>query len=617
MMIMNRFLKNTGVCILFVLLHTTILNAQSDNKNTAELKTQAAKSFESGNYSDAYTQYQTLLTRYPKDGIFSYYCGLSLLNMNKDVKKAIEYLEFSSSKATVPYHVFYHLGDAYTRNYQFPQAQKSFAQFADIASKTEEKELISGRRSEMSGNAISLTSSYNQIDILASSLFSFSDSAYIKQMRAPGGTLSLKPADLLPTADGIKDIANLMFIPRNIDKGEFLFFTGTGKNKKRGTEIFMVKAGNGKKFSEPIAVELLNTDFDEIMPYYDPIGKDLIFASMGHNSMGGFDLFKSHYDSERNIWTPPISLGFPINSPDNEYLMIPGTDMGSIMLITDRQGLDSMVTAYMLRIHEPKLQLTKTDPAELKKIGKFGGIEAITDMVDMSSEDILVPTEKKAVVTPVISPENRPKKEELRVEMPAEYKKNLKMALDQQFKADSLSRLARESRIQVKNIQDPDARWEIQKKIITWEKASSECQAKADEYYLMVKAMESGKQVAKITPEVIEKDTVINDITVYKFKQTETVKQEIPAEAVQPIEVKQVENPPIQIVETNAPVEVVAVEETKIVESAVIKEFEVLSKTPYSAGKPFMEELTMPKGAYYKIQLAVLSQNQKILFRKI
>ena len=47
------------------------------------------------------------------------------------------------------------------------------------------------------------------------------------------------------------------------------------------------------------------------MPYFDPVSNDLYFASKGHNSMGGFDVFKSHYDQERDSWSDPIPWVFP------------------------------------------------------------------------------------------------------------------------------------------------------------------------------------------------------------------------------------------------------------------------------------------------------------------
>ncbi len=592
-----------GLCTVFIifLIFSSGVYAQYDNKNTAELKTEAARNFNAGNYSDALNQYRSLLKRYPRDALFSYYCGISLLNMDKDLAGAIGYLEYASSKATVPYQVSYYLGEAYTRNYQFSQAKKAYTQFYEVASKTEAKELMPARLAEMSENALVLTKSYNTVEILSSSLFTFTDSAYIRQVKTPGGILSPKPSELLPSSEGLKDFTNMMFIPRNNEKGEILFYSGQSKIKKRGNEIFMTRVGNGKKFGESVPVDGVNTDYDEILPYYDPIGKDLYFASKGHNSMGGFDIFKSHYDIERNTWTPPANLGFPINSPSNEFLLIPGTDLGNIMLITDRQGLDSMITAYLLRIHEPRKQMAVADPAELKKIGKFGGIEAITDMVDMSSDDLLsnetIHPEKKPAVLPV----DRPKQGSVSTKMPAEYNKYLQQALDMQFRADSLARIAREGRIQVKSIPEPDKRWEIQKNIISWEKQSAAYQAKADEYYLKVKQMENGTPETKKIPEAIVKDTVVNDITVYNYKpsgadpsepETKTEPVVFPAPATN----KPVEGEPGEVI---APVK----ETVK-----PILRFVVLDKSPYSGNNPFPEDVSLPKGPYYKIQLAVLGK---------
>jgi tetratricopeptide (TPR) repeat protein len=598
-MMIRTLLSNASIVILISVCFTgSAINAQWDNKSTSDLKTEALKNFDSGNYSDALEKFKGLLKRYPKEGIFSYYCGLSLLNMDKDIPGAIEFLEFSSSKAAVPGMVFYHLGDAYTRNYQFPQAKKAYDQFTAVASKSEQKGLIPERLSEMAENAIGLTSSYNQVEILSSSLFTFNDSGYVRQVKTPGGSLTFKPADFSPTSEGIQDLSNLMFIPRKAEKGELLFFAGYGKNKKRGTEIFLVKAGNGHNYSEPEAVEALNSEYDEIMPYYDPIAKDLIFASRGHNSMGGFDLFRSHYDNERNSWTPPINLGFPVNSPSDEFLMIPGTDMGIIMLITDRQGLDSMITAYMLRIHEPRVQLTNSDPAGLMKIGKFGGIEAIPEMPDMTIRDILadtVPAQTSGSIVPWVE---RPKPGGEGEKMPAGNNGFLRLALDQQFKADSLSGLARKMRIHVKNLPDPDERWTIQKNIISWEKEASGCQAKADEYYQLVKQMENESHQAIKIPDAITIDTVINDITVYKYKQAEA--------GTDTNEAKQQ-----PVVAPKNPVTGEPSNPMKPGKDAekVIYSFVVHDKSLYSAKNPFPENGNLPKGACYKIQLAVLGKN--------
>jgi hypothetical protein len=517
--------------------------------------------------------------------------------MDKDIDAAIDYLEFASSKATVPYQVFYFLGDAFSRNYQFSQARKAYNQFAAVATKTEEKDLMPLRLSEMSENAIILTKSFNEVDVVSSSLFTFQDSSYIRQVKSPGGTLSPKPSVFLPSPDGLRNISNLMFIPRNHEKGDLLFFAGYGKTKKKGYEIFMVKAGSGKKYSEPVPLDALNTDYDEILPYFDPISKDLFFASKGHSSIGGFDIFKSHYDLEHDTWTPPVNLGFPVNSPFDEYLVIPGTDLGSIMLVTDRHGLDSMVTTYILRIQEPRNEMVNADPSELKRIGNFGGVEAMTEMVN--KEEVLDLPEEAVDTESAIG--KKPKPEDNEGKAPVDYNKYLKLALDYQFKADSLARLAREARIQVKSISDADERWIVQKNIISWEKQSADYQAKADECYLLMRPAQNDLSEAKKVPEAIIEDTVISGITVFNYNLKDSGSLKTETVPISVSEEKSEENPA-----TELKTETIMVEN---ITPKVEEDFRILDKSAYSESNPFSEEIIFPKGSYYKIQLAVLSKD--------
>ncbi|MFH0896416.1 MAG: hypothetical protein V2A54_18440, partial [Bacteroidota bacterium] len=57
----------------------------------------------------------------------------------------------------------------------------------------------------------------------------------------------------------------------------------------------------------------INSFLDEDFPSFSPDGKTLYFASMGHNSMGGFDIFKSEWNEKGSHWGEPTNLGHPIN----------------------------------------------------------------------------------------------------------------------------------------------------------------------------------------------------------------------------------------------------------------------------------------------------------------
>jgi outer membrane protein OmpA-like peptidoglycan-associated protein len=61
---------------------------------------------------------------------------------------------------------------------------------------------------------------------------------------------------------------------------------------------------------------VINTQYAEEGVAMQADGKTLYFSSQGHNSMGGYDIFKSV--CENGIWSNPENLGYPINTPDDD-----------------------------------------------------------------------------------------------------------------------------------------------------------------------------------------------------------------------------------------------------------------------------------------------------------
>ena len=60
----------------------------------------------------------------------------------------------------------------------------------------------------------------------------------------------------------------------------------------------------------------INTKYDDDSPYLSKDGKTLYFSSRGHNTMGGYDIFKSEYDGSK--WGPAVNMGYPVNTPDDD-----------------------------------------------------------------------------------------------------------------------------------------------------------------------------------------------------------------------------------------------------------------------------------------------------------
>jgi outer membrane protein OmpA-like peptidoglycan-associated protein/tetratricopeptide (TPR) repeat protein len=85
-----------------------------------------------------------------------------------------------------------------------------------------------------------------------------------------------------------------------------------------GRDILMsVKNLKGKWLKPTNFSNSINTKYDEEGIFLTPNGRTLYFSSCGHNSMGGFDVFKTEMEPNGN-WSEPVNMGYPINTPEDE-----------------------------------------------------------------------------------------------------------------------------------------------------------------------------------------------------------------------------------------------------------------------------------------------------------
>ena len=101
--------------------------------------------------------------------------------------------------------------------------------------------------------------------------------------------------------------------------GLTLYFA-TGKYSEDGTlDLYYSTRVAGGDFGPAKSLGAnVNTKYDDDSPYLSKDGKTLYFSSRGHNTMGGYDIFKSEYDEAARRWGPAQNMGYPINTPDDD-----------------------------------------------------------------------------------------------------------------------------------------------------------------------------------------------------------------------------------------------------------------------------------------------------------
>lgn len=105
-----------------------------------------------------------------------------------------------------------------------------------------------------------------------------------------------------------------------VDDKEILFFSSNRKGNVGGYDIWYSEIKSGK-FSKPKHLgKKINSELDEISPFYDSEKNTLYFSSTGYVGLGEYDIFKIEGTPlVATSWDTLLHMGYPINSSADDY----------------------------------------------------------------------------------------------------------------------------------------------------------------------------------------------------------------------------------------------------------------------------------------------------------
>jgi Tol biopolymer transport system component len=119
--------------------------------------------------------------------------------------------------------------------------------------------------------------------------------------------------------------------------GKTLYYVSERQGGLGNADIWMAKRKSRSEWNKPENLgSVVNTDEDEGGIFLAPDGKTLFFTSKGHNSMGGYDMFKTVMENGK--WSTPVNLGYPINTIYNDYCFSLSIDAATGYFTSNRAG---------------------------------------------------------------------------------------------------------------------------------------------------------------------------------------------------------------------------------------------------------------------------------------
>lgn len=302
--------RSTGI-VLFVLL-SLFANAQGDQ----QVRAKADALFDEKAYAEALPLFSQLVSLAPSDRVLNYKFGTCLLFGGTDKDKSIGHLKFATQDPAIPPDAWYWLGRAYHLNYQFKDAQAAYQRYQGTGSKKELEGFPIAALDKQCRNGQNLLSNlkeitvHNKVEVEDSEFFRFYELGDI------GGKIVVLPEELKSTLDKKSKRRTLVYLP---EKGGAIYFASYGKDGKTGLDIYRTELLSNGTFAVPVKLAgYVNTDQDEDFAFLHPDGRNFYFSSKGHNSMGGYDVFRSAFDKVSETFGPPENLDFAVNTPDDD-----------------------------------------------------------------------------------------------------------------------------------------------------------------------------------------------------------------------------------------------------------------------------------------------------------
>jgi len=361
-----RFIKHSILFLIFAFV-PVLFYAQTE----AEMKVQADKLFDTEKYLEATPLYLRLIALQPRDVAYNYKYGTCLLYNSNNKQEAIRYLSYATNDPNVTPEAFYFLGKALHLNYQFNEAIKHYTTYMQKSPKGL-KFAEAERGIQMCQNGKRLMTTISDIIVVDKKEITIDKFFRIYDLKDIGGNL-LVTAEFQTKLDKKNNHTPLIHFPQN---PTVIYYSSYGENGTNGKDIYVRRKLPDGTWGMPQPIPgNVNTQYDEDFPYMHPDGNYLYFSSKGHNSMGGYDVFRSKYDPETNSYGPPENMDFAISSPDDDMFYVVDSLNKEAYFASARQSQDGKLFVYKVKVDRVPIQLavvkgnfvSEVDP-KIKKI---------------------------------------------------------------------------------------------------------------------------------------------------------------------------------------------------------------------------------------------------------
>lgn len=318
----------------------------------SQVSEEAQRLYDESKYSQAKHLLEKDLEENPSNASVNFLLGKSAL-YSGDIKTAERTLTLAKKQKVNDATLY--LGRLYAIQYKFEAAEKEFAAYQKAMRRNNAALAELEKEREYADRLQRLVSRTEDIQIIDSVVVSKNEFLSAYNLNANAGSLQWA-RDFFD--EGLNDEQSVVFMNERKTKVYFSRSATEQGNSLYSMEKMLDNFGNEKMLNNPI-----NDSKDQAFPFILSDGLTIYFASKGHESIGGYDIFASRYNLNSNTYLTPNQMNMPFNSPFNDYMMVIDEQKGIGWFASDRYQPEDLVCVYTF-IPNQEVKLVVTEEAD-------------------------------------------------------------------------------------------------------------------------------------------------------------------------------------------------------------------------------------------------------------
>ena len=342
-------------------------------QSVTAIKKRADAAFEKKEYESAKVDYRQLLAQNQKNLELNYKYA-TCIYFTEDIKNARKYFDFILAKkdAVFPLETYYYIGKIYQHQYYFETA---IQQFNRLKEKDPKLALSMNVQSEIDAcqSALAGMKDMRTLQVIKKSQ-PYGEAFYDHYTFLDDSYSFYKASEVFTKENAKHQYEPIYAFKRGMKFRVFASYSPESPN----LDVYIQRKNAENEWAKPIKIQgIVNTVQDEVYPFFDAENGYLYFSSKGHQSMGGFDLYRAIYSLETNVSSNVENLHFPFSSPNDDYFYIPDLSNGNANFASNRNGKLSAIQTYLVSAAETP-----------KELYFFTGI--LSDNIDQSNSTVKV-----------------------------------------------------------------------------------------------------------------------------------------------------------------------------------------------------------------------------------